>query len=306
MRARVPTVIKAFRAGETHHRPLRGVRRGLPPRGRRQPGFGPGVRLAAGRGGGRPPPPHRLGRPASRQRRRRRWRTCGPAGVDVSTGVESAPGRKDPLLVRDFIVNARRADGRHGGPRPAGGRRWPRSPTTGGTGERRGADGTAGTRRPLRRVRGPLRPRVVDAGLPRAREVVRRRLGRPGVPRRARRAAAPLRRPPDAGDRVPAPVGAPGRAGAAQAGGPGPHGLAQAQQRGGPGAAHPADGQDADDRRDRGGPARRGRRHGRRALRARVHGVHGRGRHEAPGAQRLPHGAARGRGAVGDARAAAR
>lgn len=32
-----------------------------------------------------------------------------PAGVDVSTGVESAPGRKDPLLVRDFIVNARRA-----------------------------------------------------------------------------------------------------------------------------------------------------------------------------------------------------
>ena len=33
-----------------------------------------------------------------------------PAGVDVSTGVESSPGRKDPLLVRDFIVNARRAD----------------------------------------------------------------------------------------------------------------------------------------------------------------------------------------------------
>jgi hypothetical protein len=32
-----------------------------------------------------------------------------PAGVDVSTGVEAAPGRKDPLLVRDFIVNARRA-----------------------------------------------------------------------------------------------------------------------------------------------------------------------------------------------------
>jgi phosphoribosylanthranilate isomerase len=33
-----------------------------------------------------------------------------PAGVDVSTGVESAPGRKDPLLVRAFIVNARQAD----------------------------------------------------------------------------------------------------------------------------------------------------------------------------------------------------
>jgi phosphoribosylanthranilate isomerase len=33
-----------------------------------------------------------------------------PAGVDVATGVESAPGRKDPLLLRDFIVNARQAN----------------------------------------------------------------------------------------------------------------------------------------------------------------------------------------------------
>ena len=32
-----------------------------------------------------------------------------PAGVDVATGVESAPGRKDPLLVREFIINARAA-----------------------------------------------------------------------------------------------------------------------------------------------------------------------------------------------------
>jgi phosphoribosylanthranilate isomerase len=32
-----------------------------------------------------------------------------PGGVDVSTGVETAPGRKDPLLVRAFITNARRA-----------------------------------------------------------------------------------------------------------------------------------------------------------------------------------------------------
>jgi phosphoribosylanthranilate isomerase len=33
-----------------------------------------------------------------------------PAGVDVSTGVEAAPGRKDPLLLRDFIINARQAN----------------------------------------------------------------------------------------------------------------------------------------------------------------------------------------------------
>jgi phosphoribosylanthranilate isomerase len=32
-----------------------------------------------------------------------------PGGVDVSTGVESAPGRKDPLLLRQFIANARQA-----------------------------------------------------------------------------------------------------------------------------------------------------------------------------------------------------
>jgi phosphoribosylanthranilate isomerase len=32
-----------------------------------------------------------------------------PYGVDVDSGVESAPGRKDPLKVRDFIVNARAA-----------------------------------------------------------------------------------------------------------------------------------------------------------------------------------------------------
>ena len=32
-----------------------------------------------------------------------------PFGVDVATGVESSPGRKDPQKVRDFVANARRA-----------------------------------------------------------------------------------------------------------------------------------------------------------------------------------------------------
>jgi phosphoribosylanthranilate isomerase len=33
-----------------------------------------------------------------------------PAGVDVCSGVEASPGRKDPLLLRSFIANARAAE----------------------------------------------------------------------------------------------------------------------------------------------------------------------------------------------------
>ena len=36
--------------------------------------------------------------------------TLRPWGVDVVTGVEMAPGRKDPRKVRDFIANARATD----------------------------------------------------------------------------------------------------------------------------------------------------------------------------------------------------
>ena len=105
-----------------------------------------------------------------------------------------------------------------------------------------------------------------------------------------------LRGPADAGHRVPPPLGAARPAGAAQARGPHPHRLAQDQQRARPGAADAAHGQAARDRGDRRGPARRRDGHRGRAVRARLPGVHGRGRRRAPGAQRVPHAAARRRG----------
>jgi phosphoribosylanthranilate isomerase len=37
-------------------------------------------------------------------------RRVRPAGVDVSSGVERAPGEKDEQLIRDFVAAARAAD----------------------------------------------------------------------------------------------------------------------------------------------------------------------------------------------------
>ncbi len=109
VRARVPTVIKAFRAGERAIARFEEFGADLLLVDGDNPGSGQVFdwRLAEGvadhdrlivSGGLRP------GNVADAVTHLR------PAGVDVSTGVESAPGRKDPLLVRDFIVNARRAN----------------------------------------------------------------------------------------------------------------------------------------------------------------------------------------------------
>ena len=84
-----------------------------------------------------------------------------------------------------------------------------------------------------------------------------------------------------------------------QARGPDPHRVAQDQQRARAGAAHPPHGQAPRDRGDGRRSARRRDRHRRRALRSRVHGLHGCGRRRTPGAQRVAHAAARFRGRAG-------
>jgi phosphoribosylanthranilate isomerase len=109
VRARVPTVIKAFRAGERAIARFEEFGADFLLVDGDNPGSGQvfdwrlaeGVadhdRLIVSGGLG----PENVAQAVAHLR---------PAGVDVSTGVESAPGRKDPLLVRDFIVNARRAN----------------------------------------------------------------------------------------------------------------------------------------------------------------------------------------------------
>ncbi len=85
-----------------------------------------------------------------------------------------------------------------------------------------------------------------------------------------------------------------------------PHRRAQGQQLHGPDPAGPAHGQDPHHRRDRRRPARRRHRHGLRPLRPALHHLHGRDRRRAAEAQRVPHEAARRRGAAGRPRAPAR
>ena len=147
---------------------------------------------------------------------------------------------------------------------------------------------------------GRFMPEALVAALDELTEAWQRGDGRPGVRRGVRRLI--LRE--YAG--VPSPLydaerlsRAGRRPDPAQAGGPQPHRRPQDPQRARPGAAHPADGQDPGDRRDRGRPARRRQRHGGGVLRPRLHRLHGLGRREAAGAQRRPDAAARRPGGPG-------
>ena len=143
---------------------------------------------------------------------------------------------------------------------------------------------------PVRRVRRPVRARDLDGRAQSAGRGVREGQGRSRVSGQAERLLEALRRP--------ALAAVPRRAAdrvrrrcrdLPQARGPEPHRRPQDQQRDRPGDAGPADGQDARDRRDRRGPARRGHGDGLRPVRPGVHGLHGRGRHPPPEAQRLQH-----------------
>ena len=236
--------------------------------------------------GARPAAPgHAAGGPVRRadagQRRRRRSTAVRPFAVDTASGTEAEPGRKDPGQAEAFFRAVEAADHVAGMSAP-----------------------------PLERRFGPYGGRYVPETLIPALDELEAAWSAaradPAFVARARRAAARLRRPPDAALPRAPPLGARGRRGVAEARGPHPHRLAQDQQRARPGAARAAHGQAARDRRDRRGPARRGGRHRLRAARARLRRLHGHRGHAPPGAERAAHAAARRRGAWASTPARAR
>ena len=243
--------------------------------------------LLAGRRSKVPADPRRRARP--RQRRRGDRASANPWGVDVASGVEAEPGRKDPDLLAAFF------DGRAAIPRPSDRRASSRCDRGHGRGSER--FGPYGGRyvpetliAALDELTAAWAEARADAGFRAELDALLRDfVGRPTPLYLAERLSERAGRP-----RLP------------EARGPRPHRRPQDQQRRRPGAAREADGQDAGHRRDRRRPARRRDRDRLRAARARVRRLHGHRGHAPPGAERRADAAAGRRGRARSRRARGR
>ncbi len=130
---------------------------------------------------------HAVRGPRPRERRPRPSRSRGAPAVDVSSGVESRPGEKDPDADRGLRQGRPRA---RLGPRDA--RRQGRQRSVSASPTTQLLPHRPGRARPFRHLRRPLRRRDPDAAHPRARAGLRGRQGRSGLPGRDGSPTSPI------------------------------------------------------------------------------------------------------------------
>ena len=204
---------------------------GAPRRDRRELRLGPGCEAPLE---GADDPRRRADAPRTSPRRSS-W--CRPFAVDVVSGVEAEPGRKDHGEGRGVLRGGGRAGALESG-----------IAMSTAVEERFGPYG------------GRFVPETLIAALDELSAAWAEAREDEHFQAELADAAARLRRPADAALPRRAALGAGRRPRLPEARGPRPHRRPQDQQRGRPGAAGAADGQDAGDRRDRRRPARRRRR----------------------------------------------